>query len=324
MKNRKERINNPSFQISCVVPCHNEAENIISFLRTLQPTLKNISNNVEIIIVDDGCTDNTSSLAIHESNIDSVKLIRLSRNFGKELAITAGLEHSTGDVTVIIDADFQHPIDLIPVFIAKWVEGFDMVYAVRETREDESLLKRTFTKFFYRINELMAEVKIPPNAGDFRLLDKKAVAAINTCNERVRFMKGLYAWVGFKSIAIPFQVQPRQKGTSSWRFAKLLELAITGITSFSSIPLRFWGIVGFIVSFASITYGICIIIDTLLFGVDVPGYSTIVTAIMFFGGIQLLSIGIIGEYVGRIFNEVKDRPKYIIEEKIGFDNDKSI
>lgn len=304
--------------ISCVIPVHNEAENIATFLSELDNKLATITNKYEIILVDDGSQDDTIKIAephIHKYNL---RILQFSRNFGKEAALTAGLAHATGDVCILIDADFQHPLATIDDFLAKWAEGYDMVYGIRQSRDDETLLKRLFSRLFYRLMTAITSVKIPPHAGDFRLLDKKAVIALNALPERERFMKGLYAWVGFNSIAVPFTVQARQAGKSSWRFGNLFELAIVGITSFSNVPLRVFSLLGLVISFASFIYGLIIVFDTLFTGIDVPGYATIVVAIMFFGGIQLLSVGILGEYISRIFSEVKQRPPYIIANKIGF------
>jgi glycosyltransferase involved in cell wall biosynthesis len=196
-----------------------------------------------------------------------------------------------------------------------------MVYGVRQNRDDESRIKRQLANLFYKLLGKLTKIKIPAHAGDFRLLDRRVVDVLNTMPEFNRFMKGLYAWVGFKTIGIPFKVNKRQKGKSSWRLGSLTELAITGITSFSDIPLRIWGVIGFMISVLAFAYGLYIVGDTLLFGADVPGYATIIVAIMFFGGIQLLSIGILGEYIARIFNEVKQRPPYLIAQKYGFDDE---
>jgi glycosyltransferase involved in cell wall biosynthesis len=248
-----------------------------------------------------------------------IKLLALSRNFGKENALTAGLEHCTGDVAIILDSDFQHPLEMIPVFLKHWGEGYEMVYGVRENRDDESSVKRGFANLFYWLMAKITKIDIPSNAGDFRLLDRKVVDSLNQFQERSRFMKGLYAWVGFKRLAVPFKVQERAAGKSSWGLGRLTELAITGITSFSDIPLRVWGFIGFVISLISLVYAIYIITVTLLFGADLPGFPSIIVALMFFGGIQLLSIGILGEYIARIFSEVKQRPKYIVEQKHGFE-----
>jgi glycosyltransferase involved in cell wall biosynthesis len=233
--------------------------------------------------------------------------------------LTAGLDHCSGDVAILMDADFQHPIDILPQFLAEWAKGYDMVYGVRKNRDNESRIKRNFARLFYWLMAKITKMVIPSNAGDFRLLDKKVIQAINSFQERIRFMKGLYAWVGFKKMAVPYEVQERKGGKSSWGFFKLTELAITGITSFSDIPLRVWGFIGFLVSLVSLIYAIYFVTSTLIYGTDLPGFPSIIVAVMFLGGIQLLSIGILGEYIARIFTEVKHRPKYIIETKVGFE-----
>lgn len=316
---RQLQLQNKSVFISCIVPVFNEDEVVVSFIEALQKTLKQLTNTFEIIVVDDGSRDRTLEKVCGLPKDYHVKVLGLSRNFGKEVALTAGIEHSSGDVVILMDADFQHPLDMIPVFLEQWAEGYDMVYGVRTDRESESYIKRQFANLFYWIMQKITKIDMPNNAGDFRLMDRKIIQALSTFPERTRFMKGLYAWVGYKTAAVPFHVQERAAGKSSWRFTKLTELAITGITSFSDVPLRVWGLIGFVISLLSLVYAIYIITVTLLFGADLPGFPTLVVAIMFFGGIQLLSIGILGEYIARIFTEVKQRPKYLLQIKEGFD-----
>jgi glycosyltransferase involved in cell wall biosynthesis len=305
--------------ISCIVPVYNEAENVQGFFTELHQNLEKLTNRYEIIVINDGSKDDTVKKILELPRKFHIKLISFSRNFGKEIALTAGLEHAKGDVTIIMDADFQHPIEILPEFLNEWAKGYEMVYGVRNNRDQESLMKRSFTRLFYWLMSKITKLDIPNNAGDFRLLDKKVVKALAGFNESSRFMKGLYAWVGFKKIAVPFAVQERAGGKSSWGFKRLTELALTGITTFSDIPLRVWGFVGFIVSLIAFIYALYIITVTLLFGADLPGFPSIIVAIMFLGGIQLLSIGIMGEYIARIFTEVKQRPKYIVEEYYGFE-----
>lgn len=313
---RKNLIETKQVYISCIVPVFNEQSNIVKFINALEKELTAITNKFEIIIVDDGSKDKTLEKA--ESLVNPrIKILGLSRNFGKENALTAGLEYATGDVAILIDADFQHPFSMLTKFLKHWSEGYDMVYGVRKNRLNETILKRLFTKFFYILLK-SSNTNIPPDAGDFRLLDRKVIDAINSMDERNRFMKGIYAWVGFNSIAIPFDVAKRAAGKSTLNFGRLSELALTGITSFSNIPLRIWSLVGVIISLIAFIYGSYIVLKTLIFGIDVPGYATIVVTIMFFGGVQLLSVGILGEYLARIFEEVKHRPKYIVDKKIGF------
>ncbi|MFN7096412.1 MAG: glycosyltransferase family 2 protein [Gammaproteobacteria bacterium] len=317
--NRLNEIANKTVFISCVVPVYNEEANILPFFTELRDKLASLTTRFEMIAINDGSRDNSQTQLRLAHQQLGVKVLQFSRNFGKETAITAGLDFTEGDVTIIMDADFQHPFVTFDAFLAKWAEGYDMVYGLRTSRDDEKALKRLFANTFYRLMLTISNADIPADAGDFRLLDRKVVDALKQTKERVRFMKGLYSWVGFKSIGIPFDVQDRAAGKSSWRFMKLLDLAITGIVSFSDIPLRAWSIIGFVISCLAFLSIIYTIIDTLLFGVTVPGYATLLIVVTFFGGIQLLSVGILGEYVARIFNEVKQRPTYLLNEKLGFE-----
>jgi glycosyltransferase involved in cell wall biosynthesis len=315
---RVSALQNKSVYISCVVPVFNEEAVISLFVEKLQATLRELTNQFEIIVVDDGSRDHTVDKIRQLPKDYQVKLLGLSRNFGKEIALTAGIEHSSGDVVILLDADFQHPVEMLPEFMQKWAQGYDMVYGMRKDRESESYIKRSFAHLFYWVMQKITKIDIPNNAGDFRLMDKKIIGALKAFPERTRFMKGLYAWVGYKAVGIPFEVRERAAGKTSWRFSKLTELAITGITSFSDVPLRVWGFIGFLISLVSLIYAIYIVTVTLLFGADLPGFPTLVVAIMFLGGIQLLSIGILGEYIARIFTEVKQRPKYLLQVKDGF------
>lgn len=315
---RAERIKARTVFISCVVPVFNEEANIDPFLVSLSEALSALTDRYEILIVDDGSTDQTPlKVLAHKASLP-IRYIRFSRNFGKEMALTAGLEHCSGDVVILMDADFQHPVEVLPAFLAHWAEGYDMVYGTRKNRDTESRLRRSLARLFYSLMAMITRIDIPENAGDFRLLDRKLVDVLNAIPERSRFMKGLYAWVGFRKCAVPFEVKERAAGRSGWGFMHLAELALTGITSFSALPLRVWGIAGFFISIISLVYAIYIVTVTLLYGADLPGFPSIMVAIMFFGGIQLLSIGILGEYIARIFTEVKRRPKYVIETKQGF------
>lgn len=306
--------------ISCIVPIYNEETVIAEFVAALDDTLKQLPYTYEIVLVDDGSQDNTVSIINQLRTQFTLSYLRFSRNFGKENAISAGLDHATGDAVILMDSDFQHPLALISEFIAQWEKGFDMVYAVRQNRADESWLKRTCAKTFYQFTSRINRVNIPPNAGDFRLLDRKIVNALQRLPERNRFMKGLYSWVGFKQTAIPFEVQPRKAGSSQWSFYSLLDLAITGITSFTAFPLRLIALGGIGVATLAIIYALWIILSTLIFGIETPGWATIVTTITFFGGLQLFALGVVGEYIGRVFDEVKHRPHYIIDEESSFND----
>lgn len=319
LEHRQLAFQSKSVYISCIVPVYNEEAVINSFISELQNTLRLLTNRFEIIVVNDGSRDHTVDKVLQLPKTYRVKLLSLSRNFGKEIALSAGLEHCSGDVAILLDADFQHPLNMIGTFVQYWAEGYDMVYGMRKSRESEAYLKRNFARLFYWVMQKITKIDIPNNAGDFRLIDRNIIHALNQFPERTRFMKGLYAWVGYKKIGVPFEVQERVAGNSSWSFSKLTDLAITGITTFSDVPLRVWGLVGFVISFISLLYAIYIIAETLIYGADLPGFPTLAAAIMFFGGIQLLSIGILGEYIARIFTEVKQRPKYLLELKEGFD-----
>lgn len=320
MTDRQKQLNDKAVYISCVVPVFNEEAVVVPFLEALHAMLAALATRYEIIVVDDGSRDQTVSNIMSLSASHRVKLLGLSRNFGKEIALTAGIEHAQGDVVILMDADFQHPLDVLPEFLQKWAQGYDMVYGTRNNRETESYVKRNFARLFYWLMQKITKIDIPKNAGDFRLLDKKIVDALKQFPERTRFMKGLYAWVGFKKVGVPFEVKDRAAGTSSWRLSRLTELAITGITSFSDVPLRVWGLIGFVISLISFVYAIYIVTVTMIFGADLPGFPTLVVAIMFLGGIQLLSVGILGEYIARIFTEVKQRPKYLLQIKDGFND----
>jgi glycosyltransferase involved in cell wall biosynthesis len=304
--------------LTCVVPVFNEESVISDFIIALNKALIELSYPYEIVIVDDGSQDHTGEIIQQFRTTVPIRYIHFSRNFGKERALSAGLDYARGDAVILLDSDFQHPLEILPDFIKKWEEGYDMVYAVRQNREDESWLKRTCARAFYQFTSKINRINIPANAGDFRLLDRKIVNALQKLPERNRFMKGLYSWVGFKQIAIPYEVQPRKSGTSQWSFYSLLDLAITGITSFTAFPLRMIALGGIIVATLAILYGLWIICSTLIFGIETPGWATIVTAISFFGGLQLLAIGVVGEYIGRVFDEVKHRPHYIVDEEESF------
>ncbi len=320
LSERERQLEKKDVFISCIVPVFNESANVASFFSELHGMLEGMAKRFEIIVIDDGSRDTTVDDTLKLPKAYGIKLLKFSRNFGKEVALMAGLEHCSGDVAIIIDADFQHPISLLPRFLRGWGKGHDMVYGVRDNRDNESLLKRAFARLFYWSMEKLTDIHIPHNAGDFRLLDHKVVNALNQFKERARFTKGLYAWVGFKKLAVPYTVQDRAHGKSRWGFLKLAELAMTGVMAFSNVPLRIWGFIGLVISSISLIYTIYLIAVTLFYGTDLPGFPTLAAAIMFFGGVQLLSIGILGEYIARIFTEVKHRPAYILEATHGFDD----
>ena len=302
--------------VSILIPCYNEEQNIVPIYDALGSICYNNHNyHWEIMFVNDGSNDNTLNVIKQISSKDEqVKYISLSRNFGKENALLAGLDHITGDCTIIIDADLQHPPHLINDMLQLWEKGVDDVYAQRLSRGKESWIKRKLTTFYYYLLQKMAKVDILPNVGDFRLLDKKCVKALTLLRETQRYNKGLYCWIGFKKIKITFNQADRAHGKSSFTYRKLLNLAIEGITSYTTAPLRISTIAGFIVSLTAFIYMCYILFKTILYGDPVQGYPTLIIVILFLGGIQLLSLGIIGEYLGRIFYETKNRPVYIIED----------
>ena len=309
-------IQSPS--LSCVVPAFNEARNLATVVPHILATLTTLSDRIELIVVDDGSRDDTTSVmqALCASHPEVVYL-KLSRNFGKEPALTAGIDATRGDVVFLMDADGQHPVTLLPEMLQKWRLGSDVVYAVRKTRDDQSGLQVSLTGLFYKLVNYGNRVKIPANAGDFRLMDRKVVDALKSLPERNRFMKGLYAWVGFNSTAIDYQPLPRADGTSNFGLRGSLSLALTGILAFSIAPLRALTLVGLILSAIALGYGGWVVVDYFVSGIAVPGYATIVVGMMFFSGIQLLSIGVLAEYVGRIYEEVKQRPPYLISLREG-------
>lgn len=303
-------------RISAVVPMYGEGKNAAAFLRLLAAQLAALAEAHEIVVVNDGSKDDTRARVLEVAEECAVHYVELSRNFGKENALSAGLDAARGDVVVLLDGDGQHPPSLIPEMIAHWRSGADMVYAVRAHRRDESWLKRTGTAAFYAGMAWAAHVEIPPDAGDFRLLDRRVVDALRRLPERARFMKGLYAWVGFRSVPIEYEPGPRASGRSSFGFGNLFRLALAGLTSFSTLPLRAVSVVGALVSIVALGYGAWVIVEEMVYGTKVPGYPTIVVSIMFFSGVQLLSLGIIGEYLGRVFEEAKRRPNFLVAEEL--------
>jgi glycosyltransferase involved in cell wall biosynthesis len=311
--------------VSCVVPAYNEHDNLALLLPRLQAVLNQTSGDWEVIVVDDGSRDATATLMTAWTQNLGFRYLQLSRNFGKEAAITAGIEAAVGDAVLILDADHQHPPELLPEMLSRWQAGIDMVYAVRENRSDESVAKRLGTKLFYSLLKSSSGVVVPPNAGDFRLMDRKVVDALLRLPERNRFMKGMYAWVGFNTEAIQYIPDDRFYGDSRFCFFKLLRLSLAGLLSFTTWPLRFVSLFGFLVSMSSFGYGVFIVIQYLLYNNPVDGWPTIVTVLLFFSGINLMSLGILGEYIAGIFDEVKGRPLYIVRQAVGqaFKNTKS-
>ena len=311
--------------LSVVVPIYNESPNIDGFFARLIPALDSIGEPFEVICIDDGSKDDSVVRLKAKNEADPrIKLLVFSRNFGKEAALSAGLANAAGDAVIPIDADLQHPPEMIPEMVAKWREGFDVVYAVRRERTGQGLLSRLQARAFYWVFEKLSEVQMPREVGDFRLLDRKVVDAINAMPERTRFMKGIFAWVGFRQIGLPYDQEERQHGETSFNLVRLLRFAFDGLVAFSDMPLRMWTVIGAVVSGFAFFYIVVRLIRTLLYGIDVPGYESIIVIMLFLGGIQLITLGIIGHYLGRVFNEVKGRPLYIVRERLGVEKPKQL
>ncbi len=306
--------------ISILVPCFNEQDSISGFMATISPVLDSLQDNVEILFIDDGSSDETLKLLNRLAGQNQqVKVISFSRNFGKEAALTAGLDLVTGDAIIPIDVDLQDPVELIPQMVEKWKAGADVVLARRIDRPSDSLIKRISVNTFYKLISFLSSTPIPRDVGDYRLMDRKVVDSICLLPERNRFMKGILSWPGYETEVIDFSRPDRATGRSKWHSWKLFNYALDGIFSFSTAPLRMWTYAGLVLSFFSLCYLIFIVAKTLIFGVDLPGYASVVSIILFFSGINLIGLGILGEYMGRVFIEVKQRPVYLIKRKIGFD-----
>jgi glycosyltransferase involved in cell wall biosynthesis len=307
--------------LSVVVPGLNEERALPALMERLTPVLERIGLDWEIVFVDDGSTDGTLGLLRQLNSRDPrIKAISLSRNFGKEIAAAAGLHYAQGDAAVLMDADLQHPPEVIPEFVARWQEGYNVVYGQRSDRDADTLVHRTAARFFYSAFKHLSGTTLPEGAGDFRLLDRKAIDAINRMGERVRFNKGLFAWLGFRSTGVVFDVPPRVDGGGSrWRPRQLLRFAFDGLTSFTTIPLRIWSYLGVLISLFALCYATVVLVQTLRFGADVPGYPTLIISVMFFAGVQLISLGVIGEYLGRMYEEVKGRPLFLVAEELGLE-----
>ena len=300
--------------LSLVVPVFNEEESIDLFLDTVIPLLEKVSLRFELVFINDGSRDDTFARLFDRGRRDRrIRIVNLSRNFGKEAALTAGIDHAKGDILIPMDIDLQDPPDLIQPFIARWREGYDIVYGVRTARLTDTRAKRMSADWFYRVFNSMSPVRIPPNVGDFRLVDRRAVEVLRQLPERNRFMKGLFAWVGFNSIGVPYERPQRAAGTTKFNFWRLWNFALDGVVSFSTAPLRAWFYVGVVIAAIAVLYALFIVTRVLIFGIDTPGYASLLIAVLLMGAIQLLSLGIIGEYLGRLFLEVKGRPIYVVE-----------
>ncbi|MBE0493919.1 MAG: glycosyltransferase family 2 protein [Thiomicrospira sp.] len=303
--------------LSIVVPCYNEEAVIPIFLTTIEPILKGLDLSYELVFVNDGSRDNTLDvLQQAKTDYPEIRIINFSRNFGKEAALSAGIDFAEGKALIPMDVDLQDPPELIPQMVRIWQQqGIDVVLAKRIDRSKDSFFKRWSANIFYRLNNMISVNRIPENVGDFRLVSRRCVEAIKLMGETQRFMKGIFAWVGFKTHTIEYQRDERQAGKTSFNAWKLWNLALEGITSFSTAPLRVWLYVGLVAWCLSILYGSWIILRTLIYGADLPGYASMFTAILFLGSTQLIVLGVIGEYIGRIYLESKGRPLYIVEDE---------
>lgn len=308
-------------KLSIVVPVFNEEDSLESFVRVLQPVIKKLETSAqhpmdtEVIFVNDGSNDQTQRYLLELDAPFAISVIKFSRNFGKEAALTAGLKEATGDCVVIIDVDLQDPPDLIIEMVSHWQKGAKVVLARRVDRSEDSYLKRMTAGLFYRLHNVISEVQIPYNVGDFRLMDASVVEAINSLPENRKFMKGLFAWVGFEPVFVEYSRDARHTGKSKFSGWKLWRFAVEGITSFSDLPLVMWTYVGSVISLTAFFYAGFVVFRTMVWGIDVPGYASLLVGILFLGGIQIVGIGILGEYLGRVYSEVKRRPPYIIESR---------
>lgn len=304
-------------QLSVLVPVYNEQAALPALRARLEAVLPTCTPDYEIIWINDGSTDESLAFLKAWSQQDvRVKGMSLSRNFGKEAAVTAGLEACRGEAVVILDADLQDPPELLTQFWQKFQEGYDNVYGVRQDRSADSWLKRVTAGTFYRVYNRVADTPLPYNAGDFRLLSRRAVQAVLALPERERFMKGLFSWVGYRSAAIPFVREKRTAGKTKWSYWKLWNLALDGLTASTTLPLKLWTYFGLLISAAAFLFALWTAYKKIVYGNPVSGYTSLMVAILFFSGVQLITLGVIGEYLGRIFNEVKQRPAYFIDEKI--------
>ena len=311
--------------LSVIVPVYNEKDVIKSFHQRVVSVLDGLTENIELVYVNDGSNDSSLEVLLQFKELDSrVVIIDLSRNFGKEIAMTAGLDFCKGDAAVIIDADLQDPPELIPKLLEKWQDGYDVVYAKRLSRKGESALKKITSKAFYSVIKRVSRIPIPEDTGDFRLLSRRAINALSGLRERNRFMKGLFAWIGYPQTAVYYDRDPRYAGESKWSYLALWNLALEGITSFTVAPLKLATYLGLLTATGAFIYGIWILIKTLLYGDPVAGYPTMMIVILFMGGVQLLALGIIGEYLGRIFSESKQRPLYLVNEYYFSENEGAV
>jgi len=312
-------------ELSVVIPMRNEGPMVDALFARLLPVLNSTAKAFEVICVNDGSDDDTQvRLLALQDQFSAIRILELSRGFGKEAALTAGIDHARGAAVVVMDADLQDPPELIPELIAKWQEGYEVVYGARRSRDQDSWLKRTTAKAFYALFNKLSDTKLPPDAGDFRLMDRAVINALMAMPEHSRFMKGIFAWVGFKQIGVPYDRPERMAGESQWPYFKLFRFALDGLFSFSTVPLRLWTWIGTGTASIALMYALYLVVRVFVSGRDVPGYASLMVAILFFGGVQLISVGVLGEYIGRIFRETKRRPLYIVKQAYGLDDKKDL
>lgn len=301
--------------LTIICPMKNEANNLDAFFARLIPVLESVADSYEILCINDGSDDDTLARLLEERTKNPcLRIADFSRNFGKEAALTCGIELATGDIIIPMDADLQHPPEAIPQMVSCWREGYEVVLARRQNREEEHWLRSSTAGWFYRLQNKISDIDIPADVGDFRLMDRKVVEALKRLPERRRFMKGLFAWAGFRQTTITFVCEPRLAGLSKFSGWRLWNFALEGITSFSTVPLRIWTYIGTGISALTLVYAVVLLAKTLIFGRDVPGYASLITTALFLGGLQLAGLGILGEYIGRIYEEVKQRPIYVIRD----------
>jgi len=308
--------------LSIAIPVLNEERGLSRLLDRLVAVLDGLGRPWEVIFVDDGSKDGTAGMLMALNARDPrFKAVVLSRNFGKEIAVAAGLRYANGVAAIVMDGDLQHPPESIPALVRQWEQGYDVVYGERSNRATDTALHRFTAKMFYGIFSSMSRTELPQGAGDFRLLDRRVVDVLNRMDERARFNKGLFAWVGFRSIGVPYEVATRGEGVSRWRWRQLMRFALDGLVSFTTIPLRVWSYLGLFVSACAFLFALYILVESLVFGINAPGFPTLIISIMFFSGIQLISLGVIGEYLGRVYEEVKGRPLFVVSREIGLGDD---
>jgi polyisoprenyl-phosphate glycosyltransferase len=309
----------PAPRLSVVVPVYNEEAVLPAFVASTFAALADDDVKLEFVFVNDGSRDRSLERLLELAAAHpEIRVVDLSRNFGKEYALSAGLKYATGDAVVVMDADLQHPPEVIPRFLEQWRAGYDVVYGIHHRRSENSRAKRVLSALFYRFFNRIAETPLPVNVGDFRLMDRSVVAALNELPERNRFMKGLFAWVGFHQVGVFYEQTERALGTSKWSLWRLWNFGLDGLTSFTTVPLRLWSYVGFAVSGSAMIYAAYLVLRTLIHGADVPGFASLAVLILILGGIQLVSLGVMGEYLGRLYREAKGRPLFLVRQTYGF------